>query len=292
MTYDFTGKHIAVIGMARSGLAAADVLASRGAIVTLHDAKPEAEVVDGLAFARERGIAALAGSNRVGDDTEIVVTSPGVRIDAPVLADAEKREIPIWGEIEAAYRISKAPILAITGTNGKTTTTALLGAIIERSGRKTYVAGNIAAGPVAMPLIRAADEAKRGDAIVAEISSFQLEWIDEFRPKVAAILNITADHLDRQTWDEYVASKWRIFENQRASDTSIVHSSYPRPTRLFWLKHYDQIKRPDWIDNIMLPGEHNKLNVMAAITMARAFGVRRSFDPRGLSLVYWCCAQA
>jgi UDP-N-acetylmuramoylalanine--D-glutamate ligase len=193
------------------------------------------------------------------------------------LEDAQRRGIPIWGEIEAAYRIARAPILAITGTNGKTTTTALLGDIVRAAGYRAFVAGNIAAGEIAMPLIRAADEAAESDVIVAEISSFQLEWIDAFRPRVAAITNITTDHADRQTWREYVAAKWRLLENQREPDTAVLRSDVPRPEGAAppqaRVVLFDRLVRPDWIDEIRLPGEHNRENVMAALAMARAFGI-------------------
>ncbi len=157
---------------------------------------------------------------------DYVVTSPGVRKDAPVLQNAVAAGVPVLGEIEAAYRIARAPILAITGTNGKTTTTVLLGEMLKAAGIETYIAGNIAAGDIAMPLIKAAFLAPPEAAIVAEISSFQLEWISTFRPKVAALLNITPDHGDRQTWEEYVAAKWRIFENQTEDDFAVVRDDY------------------------------------------------------------------
>ena len=157
---------------------------------------------------------------------DYLITSPGVRRDAPVLQDAVAAGVPVLGEIEAAYRIARAPILAITGTNGKTTTTVLLGEMLKAAGIETYIAGNIAAGDIAMPLIKAAYLAAPDAAIVAEISSFQLEWISTFRPKVAALLNITPDHGDRQTWDEYVAAKWRIFENQTQGRFCRLHCCF------------------------------------------------------------------
>ncbi len=281
MSWDVTGKRIAIVGMARSGLAAADVLAARGAVVTLHDGKPAAQLTEALAFALQRNIEAVAESEKVGPETELVITSPGVRRTAPVLLDAQTRELPIWGEIEAAYRLSAAPILAITGTNGKTTTTALLGEIIRNTGLITFVAGNIAAGDIALPLIRAAAEATPEDVIVAEISSFQLEWIQAFRPKVAAMTNISIDHSDRQTWDEYVASKWRIFENQQSGDTAVLRSDIAEPSTSYTrgageIIYYDKLMEPDWLGNIRLPGAHNRENVMTALAMARAFGIADS----------------
>ena len=277
-TWNPADKRIAVIGMARSGLAAADVLAQRGANVTLYDAKPASQLIEALVFAKLRGIKAQPDSEKVNVSTELIITSPGVRREAPVLLDAQERQVPIWGEIEAAYRLSPAPILAITGTNGKTTTTALLGEIMRKAGIKTFVAGNIAAGDIALPLIRAADEASAEDVIVAEISSFQLEWIDAFRPRVAAITNISVDHSDRQAWDEYIASKWRILENQQPGDTAVLRSDVPMPSMPYKrgfgeALYYDQLAQPDWLRYIKLPGAHNRENVMTALAMARAFGV-------------------
>ncbi len=278
LKHNFENKRIAVIGMARSGLAAADVLTTRGAQVALYDAKPAGELGDALAFAAGRGIEAHPETNEVGRNTELVVTSPGVRRSANILTDAQQRGIPIWGEIEAAYRIARVPILAITGTNGKTTTTALLGEMARRHGVETFVAGNIAAGDIAMPLIRAADQAVSGNVIVAEISSFQLEWIDAFQPLVAAITNISADHSDRQTWDEYVASKWRIAENQGRGDTTVLRSDVPTPGESHVgsgqsIVYFDQLPRPSWLPQVALPGEHNRENVMAAFAMGWAFGL-------------------
>ncbi|HEY3331708.1 MAG TPA: UDP-N-acetylmuramoyl-L-alanine--D-glutamate ligase [Capsulimonadaceae bacterium] len=286
---EFTNKRLAVVGMARSGLAAAEVLTARGASVTLYDGKPADELASPLAWAADHGIPARAATNRV-DDCDIVVTSPGVRRTAAVLTDAVERGIPVWGEIEAAYRIARAPILAITGTNGKTTTTALLGAMTEAAGYETYLAGNIAAGEIAMPLIRAAHKANHDAVIIAEISSFQLEWAPTFRPKVAAILNIAVDHADRQTWDEYVAAKWNIFENQGEGDTAVLRSDVPlvgdrirgwdadapsihSPGKTTIIQ-FDRVRpQPEWVNRLLIPGAHNIENAMAAFAMATAFGI-------------------
>ena len=274
--FEFEGLRVAIVGMARSGLAAAEVLAARGARVTLVDGKPAEELVAALAWAHEREIPALAGTQSVGD-VELVVTSPGVRWDAPILEDAHRRGIPVWGEIEAAYRIARAPIAAVTGTNGKTTTVLLLAAMLRELGIETWAAGNIAAGDLAMPLVRAAQEAPPDAVIAAEISSFQLETICKFRPKVAAILNITPDHEDRQTWDEYVAAKGRIFENQQADDFAVLTRRVPftsgKGARLRGqVIYFDEVDRPEWLERLALPGTHNQENALAAACMARALG--------------------
>jgi UDP-N-acetylmuramoylalanine--D-glutamate ligase len=218
--------------------------------------------------------------------------------------EAVARGIPVIAEIEAAYRMAAAPILAVTGTNGKTTTTLLLAEMLRAAGFETYAGGNVAAGDIGIPLSRAAMLAPASSAIVAEISSFQLEWISSFRPRVAAILNITPDHGDRQTWDEYVYAKWRIFENQTAEDYAILHED-PIPGerrknlksqvcvfgRMNSNRHTARAldgalcircvahSNPEasWqqiccVDELRLPGLHNVDNVLAAAAMASAFG--------------------
>ena len=218
----FRGKSVAVVGLARSGLACCDVLTRLGARVVPYDGKPASEIAGAVAEVEALGLTPIVGGAALDyAELDYLVTSPGVRKSAPVLQSAVAAGVPVLGEIEAAYRIARAPILAITGTNGKTTTAVLLGEMLRAAGIETYVAGNIAAGDIALPLIRAAFEASASAAIVAEISSFQLEWISTFRPRVAALLNITPDHGDRQTWGEYVAAKWRIFEYQTAEDFAV-----------------------------------------------------------------------
>ena len=225
MHTEFNNKAVAVVGLARSGLACCEVLTALGAHVIPYDGKPAADIAEAVAEVEALGLTPITGGVALDyGQLDYLVTSPGVRREAAVLQDAVAAGVPVLGEIEAAYRIARAPILAITGTNGKTTTTVLLGEMLKAAGIKTYIGGNIAAGDIAMPLIKAAYLAPPEAAIVAEISSFQLEWISTFRPKVAALLNISPDHGDRQTWEEYVAAKWRIFENQTADDFA-VHSN-------------------------------------------------------------------
>ncbi len=302
MDTEFNNKTIAVIGLARSGLACCDVLTQLGAHVIPYDGKPAAALTDAISHLSTLGLTPLTGGAALDySQLDYVITSPGVRKNAAVLLDAVAVGVPVLGEIEAAYRIARAPILAITGTNGKTTTTLLLGEMLRAAGIETYIAGNIAAGDIALPLIQAAFDAPPEAAIVAEISSFQLEWISTFRPKVAALLNISPDHGDRQTWEEYVAAKWRIFENQTEDDVAVVQDiekhdlfqeadkhKMPRRTHSFglWGKVGDSsIKvehgawKPERIHlictaaEVKLPGKHNMLNISAAAEMAHAFGV-------------------
>ncbi len=275
MTTEFSGKTVGVVGLARSGVACAQVLTRLGAQVRVYDGSPEHKLNAGhVAAVRALGIEPCFGDAPIDySDLDYLVTSPGVRKSAPILQRAARANVPVLGEIEAAYRIARAPILAITGTNGKTTTTVLLGEMLRAAGMTTYIAGNIAAGDIAMPLIQAAFDAGEDAAIVAEISSFQLEWTSTFRPKVAALLNITPDHADRQTWDEYVDAKWRLFAHQGAGDWAILPLALSTDARAAGLSVVSFSASDPFPGEIALPGTHNKENVLAAAAMARAFGV-------------------
>ena len=304
MHTEFNNKAVAVVGLARSGLACCEVLTALGAHVIPYDGKPAADIAEAVAEVEALGLTPITGGVALDyGQLDYLVTSPGVRRDAAVLRDAVAAGVPVLGEIEAAYRIARAPILAITGTNGKTTTTVLLGEMLKAAGIETFIGGNIAAGDIAMPLIKAAFLAPPEAAIVAEISSFQLEWISTFRPKVAALLNISPDHSDRQTWEEYVAAKWRIFENQTADDFAVSRHDLSRPKDIgpwkswhweFGLDTSDEFMVYSFGENIIveftrnapvqdyelckvseikLPGQHNLENIMAAAAMATAFGV-------------------
>jgi UDP-N-acetylmuramoylalanine--D-glutamate ligase len=316
LTTEFEGKRIAVIGLAATGLATARVLRDLGAIVTVADARP-AEKLNRERLQEARaldGVALVLGSDEIAwNVTDIVVPSPGVPRYAPVLKEAVWRGVPILSEIEVAYRIAQAPILAITGTNGKTTTTALLGAICRTAGLRTWVAGNIAEdGGVRQPLIEAAlyAPAEKG-VIVAEISSFQLEWVEQFRPRVAAWLNLTDDHLDRHAdQNEYAEAKANIFKSQTVDDWAVVNDDDPIVMRYaegvgagqrirFGLSRHVWGHAPGqpcaYLDghqliaeniaghaaelnlmsrrDIPVPGLHNVANVLAAASMALAFGI-------------------
>jgi len=262
MQTEFKNKTVAVVGLARSGLACCEVLTQLGARVIPYDGKPAGDIAEAVAEVEALGLTPLTGGAALDYGAlDYLVTSPGVRRDAAVLQDAVAAGVPVLGEIEAAYRIARAPILAITGTNGKTTTTVLLGEMLRAAGIETYIAGNIAAGDLAMPLIKAAHLAPPEAAIVAEISSFQLEWISTFRPKVAALLNISPDHGDRQTWEDYVAAKFRIFENQKPNTGRAID----RVRDDFAVIHYDiyagedeglhQFHEHYFIDHQHIPGQ-------------------------------------
>src|SRR5687768_9528555 len=221
---EFAGKRIAVIGMARTGLAAAPVLRDLGAEVVLSDSQDESALGDRILEARDLGVDVRPGAHPEWalEGADIVVPSPGIRPDSPILRLARERGQEILSEIEVAYRIARAPILAVTGTNGKTTTTMLLGEMVRASGRRAWVAGNVAADEVKQPLIEAAHQALPKDVIVAEISSFQLMWVERFRPKVGILTNITPDHLNwHHDFAEYTAAKARLFTAQEPGDVAI-----------------------------------------------------------------------
>lgn len=218
---DIRNKHILVVGLARTGVSVARFLASRGAVVTVTDMRGSEQLSEqkaalaGLPVAWEMGRHDEASF--IGSD--LIVVSPGVPMDLPQLVAAAAAGRRIISEIELAARFISAPLVAITGTNGKTTTTTLAGEIFRAGGFETYVGGNIGE-----PLIDLPASNQVVDRVVAEISSFQLEWIENFRPKVAALLNISEDHLDRYgSYREYIDAKLQIFRNQTADDFAVVN---------------------------------------------------------------------
>lgn len=298
----FAGKHVHIIGMARSGFAAAEVLIALGAEVTLHDSKDSSKLEDALTRAAEMGADVKYGIDAyVGiHEADIVVTSPGVPETCAGISGARNAGIPVIPEIELAYRISPAPILAITGTNGKTTTTALVGEMLRCDGRNVFVAGNIVAGDIRLPLVQAAYRASESDVIVAEISSFQLELISSFKPKVGALLNLTGDHMDRYTGIEsYAQAKGRMFDYQENDDFAVVNaddeavmafvpqirskvlqfsSSHPVSIGTFsrgaevWLSSEFGEQLVCDTSRMKLRGKHNVENILAAAAIVLAFG--------------------
>jgi len=219
---DLNGKRVLVVGLGKSGVASALFLKSRGARVTVSDSKPEAELRKEILLLLEHGITVETGGH--GDRTfrgqDLIVVSPGVPFDAPQLNQARNLGEKVIGEIELAAQFLPGPIVAITGANGKTTTTSLAGEIVAAGKFPVLVGGNIGT-----PAISFVDQAGPNTWIILEVSSFQLETIVEFRPRVAVILNITPDHLDRhKTFDNYVNAKARIFENQGADDFLVLNA--------------------------------------------------------------------
>jgi UDP-N-acetylmuramoylalanine--D-glutamate ligase len=222
MTFDVRGKRVTVAGAARSGLAAAELLARRGASVTLSDVRRELPEAARLESA---GVRLELGGHRFDtfERADFVVVSPGVPTDQPAIQAARDRGVPVIAEIELASRWLQGRVIAITGTKGKSTTTALTGRILETAGFKVTVGGNIGA-----PLSAQVDESTPDTLHVVETSSFQLEQIDTFHPWVAVMLNFSPDHLDRHpTVDAYRAAKGRIFENQRSGDWAVINADDP-----------------------------------------------------------------
>ena len=220
------GKHFLVVGLGISGLAATRFLRARGAAATVTDRRKAEEIGDAVREVREMGAATALGGHDTAllNGIDAVVLSPGVPHTIPFLETARERGIEVIGEIELAARFLQVPMAAVTGTNGKTTTTEWIGEMLRRSGKHVFVGGNIGA-----PLIGLAHDGDRVDAAVVELSSFQLDTIRTFRPHVAALLNITPDHLDRyDDMDAYARSKARIFENQRTGDAAIFNGADPR----------------------------------------------------------------
>ena len=226
-TFSVSGQRVLVVGAARSGVAAARLLAKRGAVVTLTDAKHH---IPQDAELRSAGIILELGAHwaRTFKSSDLIVMSPGVPLDMPEVLLAKAAGVPVIGELELASRWLRGPIVAITGTKGKSTTTTLVGRMLEASGRKVLVGGNIG-----YPL-SAQVEASTPDTVhVVEASSFQLETTDTFRPWIAALLNFSPDHLDRHP-DEaaYAAAKIRIFANQQPCDWAVVNADSPEAMRM------------------------------------------------------------
>ena len=217
----FKDKNISIVGMARSGIAAANYLAEQGAHVTLLDGKSKEALGDALEQLVS-GVDTVFQSSEPLPDADLVILSPGVDILSPDLNSARRNKIEIISELELAYRVSETPIIAITGTNGKSTTTSLIGLLLEQGGKDIRVGGNIG-----VPFISLVDDRPK-DYMVLEISSFQLEGALEFHPKISVLLNITPDHLDRhKTIERYAELKERIAANQTQDDVLVLNYDDP-----------------------------------------------------------------
>jgi len=229
MAQDFSvsGQRVLVVGAARSGVAAAALLARRGARVTLTDRKDAIAEAPALI---EAGVVLELGGHHIGsfEGADLVVTSPGVPLDLPEVARARAAGVPVVGELELASRWLRGPLVAITGTKGKSTTTTLVGRMLEAAGRRVLVGGNIG-----VPLSAQVDDSTADTVHIVEASSFQLEATDRFHPWIAALLNVSADHLDRHpTVEAYAAAKARVFANQTGADWTVVNAESPEAVRL------------------------------------------------------------
>lgn len=292
------GKRFTVLGAGRSGLAVARLLKTRRAKVFLSESGPEKKFESAAEELREIGVEYEFGENtHLVLDADTIVISPGVPLDTPIVELARRKGIPIVSEIELAYAVCEAPIVAITGTNGKTTTTTLVYEIFKKAGWNAFAAGNIG-----VPFASIADQAKgEKTVVVLEVSSFQLDTIAEFRPKVSAILNITPDHLDRYpSYEAYIQSKFRIVENQKGYDTFVYNADDETVQncaetvtfRSLGFSIKQPLKQGAYLqdgavmlrigrereiligrDEIGIPGPHNLMNAMAAALMTRVMGI-------------------
>ena len=225
---EIRGKRVTVVGLARSGVAAARLLQTVGAHVTVADGKEEAALAEPLAKLDRNAVKVRVGAGYEAalEGAELVVISPGVPFRLPSLEAARRRGLRVIGELELASRFLRAPVLAVTGTNGKSTTVTLVGLLLAESGKRAFVGGNLGTPlcEAALASYQAGPGAGPYDYVVAEVSSFQLETVERFHPRVAALLNITPDHLDRyDSLDDYVAAKGRLFANQTQGDIALLN---------------------------------------------------------------------
>ena len=303
---DLSNKKVLVIGAGLSGRAAAIFLATKGAKVTLTDNKTAADL-DGLADLSEKnGVRLLLGGMPEGEaveDYQLAVISPGIPLDNPTALSVQQAGVPLLGELELAYQFSHNPFLAITGTNGKTTTTSLLGYILEQSGKQCIIGGNIG-----KPLVNTVEDLPPDACVVAELSSFQLETAQEFKAHIGAFLNLTPDHLYRHgDMANYGAIKAKIFAHQTPADFAVlnyddelVRAWAPKlgGTVVFFSRQVDlsegmlaQNGRLLWrwqgrevdimpADEVLIKGPHNLENALAAAAMALLAGV----EPRQVRL--------
>lgn len=296
---DLKGKRVLVFGSGKSGIGAAELLGQVGACPVLYDGNPDLDkeaVLHKTASIKETDIYAGGLPEEVQKSLDLAVLSPGIPTDLPLVKSFYEQGLPVWGEVELAFRTGKGRVLAITGTNGKTTTTALLGKIMEDAEDSVFVVGNIGT-----PYTSKALEMTEDSVTVAEISSFQLETIEKFAPCVSAILNITEDHLNRHhTMEEYIRVKELIVKNQKPEDVCVLNYEDPVlrefgknivPQTVYFsserrlekgifledgqiiLKTEDQEISLVKTDDLKLLGKHNFENVMAAAAMAYYAGV-------------------
>lgn len=300
------GKRVLVVGLARTGVASALFCATRGACVTATEERTAAQIGDVIEKLRAAGVSLELGSHQ--RDTflqqDLLIVSPGVPYNLSHLTAAREARIPVWSEIELASRFLSGWLVAVTGSNGKTTTTSLIAHILETAGIPTLIGGNIGT-----PLISRVETSSEKTVTVAEVSSFQLENIREFRPDIAVLLNITPDHLDRHgSMQSYSRAKARIFENQCKQDAAILNADDPESKKIapahsqvFWFSRTARIEtgafcrdeevvfRRDGLETILLRrsdiglrGEHNVENVLAATSAAFLAGASPLAIPRGV----------
>jgi UDP-N-acetylmuramoylalanine--D-glutamate ligase len=303
---ELRNKRVLVVGLARTGVATALFCATRGAHVTATDTRAENELGETIAGLRKAGVALELGGHRqeIVLDSDLIIPSPGVPANAPLLQFARAKGVTIWSEIELAYRFLKGLLIGITGSNGKTTTTSLVEHILRNAGFSTILAGNIGT-----PLISCVEKTSENTITVAELSSFQLELIETFRPNISVFLNLTPDHLDRHhTLESYGAAKARIFENQTESDSAVLNADDPGTTpyapakpQVFWFSRKQRVAQGAFVKeseilfrregaeetilkltDIPLAGAHNVENVLAAVAATRLAGAEPAAIAKGV----------
>ena len=296
---ELKGKKVLVVGLGKSGLAAALFLRHRGAQVTVSDIRSAEALAKDIPALLDAGIMVEAGGHGLLTfrRQDLIVVSPGVPLDTPELVQAKSFGRPVIGELELAARFLKGKILAVTGSNGKTTTTSLLGEILEQAGLLTLVGGNIG-----VPVVALIEESTEQTWSVLEVSSFQLESTEQFHPAIAVILNITPDHLDRHgSFENYALAKERIFAAQNDQDFVVLNADNVRAAqsasrstaKVYWFSLEHSVEQGAWVEDgfvlyrsgkdaapetvmplkgIPLKGEHNVENVLAAVCAARLAG--------------------
>jgi UDP-N-acetylmuramoylalanine--D-glutamate ligase len=297
---ELKNRRVLVVGLGKSGIAAAHFLKKQGARVTVSDSRNAVALAEEIPALLDAGIIVETGGHGLLTfrRSDLIVVSPGVPMDTPELKQVIAFGLPVIGELELASRFLQGQVVAITGSNGKTTTTTLVGEIFKVAGKKTLVGGNIG-----VPVIELVQESSADTWSVLEVSSFQLETVEKFRPKIAVVLNITPDHLDRHgSFKNYAAAKARITENQVAEDFLVLNGE-DKPTQMlagqtkaqvFWFSGRRPIKQGAFVhgesilfvpregakaelvmpvSEIPLKGAHNVENVLAAICTARLAGI-------------------
>lgn len=300
---DLAGKRVLVVGLARTGVVTAIFSAAYGATVTATDEKPEGELAEAAEKLRAAGVTLALGGHRpeIFLEQDLIIVSPGVPVKLPQLEEARAKGIPVWSEIELAWRLLRGKLIAITGSNGKTTTTSLVGHILKTANIPTLVGGNIG-----VPLLALVESSMDTTVTVAEISSFQLETIEKFRPEIGVLLNLTPDHLDRHvSFEEYARAKMRMFENQLDRDAAVLNADDPEITKrmpsrghIYWFSRQKRVAEGAFLrdeqiffridgtevalarrEDIQLRGEHNVENVLAACAAAYLAGA----DPASIA---------
>lgn len=300
---DFENKKVLVLGLARSGQAAARLLKKLGAIVTVNDSQPFSDNPSAQELLEE-GITVICGHHPLellDEAFELVVKNPGIPYTNEMLIKAKQKKLPIWTEVELAYRISEAPIIGITGSNGKTTTTTMIGAIFAASQKKGILSGNIG-----YPASEVAQSVTKTDHLVMELSSFQLMGIAAFKPHIGVITNLESSHLDYHgSFANYVAAKWRLQENMTAADYLVLNGnqasledlSLKTKAKVLFFSSQKEVEgaylKDDWLyfqeEAIMpakelgVPGEHNIENALAAIIVARLAGIETAVIRQALT---------